>query len=55
MKLLVAAAALSAALSAPYASGQGPCHGSALSGIVRDGTLAVIAGAEVSVDDAPRC
>ncbi len=53
MKLLVAAAALSAALSAPYASGQGPCHGSALSGIVRDGTLAVIAGAEVSVDDAP--
>ena len=53
MKFLVAAAALSAALSPLYASGQSPCHGSALSGIVRDSTLAVVAGAEVSVDNGP--
>lgn len=50
MKLLAAAAF--AALSLPYGLAQSPCRGSALTGFVRDSTLAVIAGAAVSLDGA---
>ena len=52
MKTLIAVAAVSAALTLPYGlNAQAPCHGSALTGVVRDSTEAVIAGADVVLDD----
>jgi Carboxypeptidase regulatory-like domain len=49
MKLRAAAACL-AALAIPYALAQAPCHGTAVAGIVRDSTLALIPGATLTLD-----
>ena len=50
MKLLVAA--YIAALALPHVLAQTPCHGTALTGAVRDSTLAVVPGAELTLDGA---
>ena len=52
MKLL--AAACIAALALPHVLAQTPCHGTALTGAVRDSTLAVVPGAELTLDGAQR-
>jgi hypothetical protein len=49
MKLRAAAACL-AALAFPYALAQTSCHGTAVAGIVRDSTLALIPGATLTLD-----
>ena len=49
MKFFLAAAAV-AALALPYASAETPCHGTPITGTVRDTTLALIPGATLSLD-----
>ena len=50
MNKLLATAAGIAALALPHAFAQTPCRGTALSGTVRDSTLALIPGAVVTLD-----
>jgi hypothetical protein len=50
MKRFLAAAVCLAALANPYAFAQAPCSGSALTGTVRDSTLALLPGATLTLD-----
>src|SRR5579862_2166734 len=49
-RMLVAAGAMALALMRSYA--QTACPGSSISGTVHDSTMAVVAGAQVALDDA---